>query len=56
MRILSHVAKHIKECHIDYEAVDLDIALAEALKNYKQYLEMKKNEKFKPKIEHKYFK
>ena len=56
IRILSYVAKHIKESSVDYEAIDLDTALTEAFEHYKHYLEMKRDVKYKPTIEHKSYK
>ena len=56
VKILRNLAKHIKESRFDYEMRDLKDALDEAQKHYQNYLDMKIDERYKPEIEHKYYK
>tara|TARA_R100000655_G_scaffold42676_1_gene78694 strand:+ start:1090 stop:1293 length:204 start_codon:yes stop_codon:yes gene_type:complete len=54
--ILSSVAKHIEKGKFDYDQVDLKKALKEASDHYKNYLDMKKDERYKPAFERKTYK
>lgn len=56
VKILRNLAKHIKESRFDYDMRDLKDALDEAQKHYQHYLDMKIDEKYRPEIEHKYYK
>lgn len=55
-KILRNLAKHIRESNFDYEMIDLKSALDEAQTHYNHYLEMKKDHRYKPQFENKYFK
>ena len=52
VQVLQSVTKHIKESKFNYDMIDLETALNEA----NNYIEMKKNDKFKPIIENKSYK
>ena len=56
IKVLESVCKHVKECNTNYDMIDLETALNEAKNHYNNYIEMKKNDKFKPIIENKSYK
>ena len=56
VQVHQSVTKHIKESKFNYDMIDLETALNEAKTHYNNYIEMQKNDKFKPIIENKSYK